>query len=254
MAIDSLPMLRRSSGRLCLAGLLLVVLGSWRRGRLDPPAAMMAELLQPPQQTATARSPFEFEYRGRACRVRPVASYELWGLVVTHNDIESVADIYHDRSSVDTKDVCVIWGDNLRREDYQRVKFWSGPYTCYFRIPDGARFALDGAGNNHLITDRPEIREAIAGVRIGDQIHLRGLLVDYQMDDWETFWRQTSQARNDSDCEVVFVESLEVLRRGTPGWYLTARLGWAAAILGAASWLVLFALEASRGTGSVGRL
>jgi hypothetical protein len=254
MANDSLPRLRRLAGRLCLAGLLLVALGSWRRGRLEPPAAILPALLRPPLQTATERGPFEFQYRGRACRVRPVASYELWGLVVTHNDIESVADIYHDRSSVDTKDLCVVWGDNLRREDYRRVKFWSGPFTCYFRIPDGARFALDGAANNHLIADRPEIRDAIAGVRVGDQVHLRGLLVDYQMDDWEGFWRRTSQARNDSDCEVLFVESLAVLRRGTPGWYLAHRLGWVVLIGGAVLWMGLFAAEAGRGTGSVGRI
>jgi len=186
--------------------------------------------------------------------VRPVASYELWGLVVSHNDIKSVADIYHDRSSVDTKDLCVVWGDNLRRDDYRRVKFWSGPFTCYFRIPDGTAFALDGAGNNHLITDRPEVRRAIAGVHIGDQVHLRGLLVDYQMDDWEDFWRRTSTVRNDSDCEVVFVQSLEVLRRGTPAWYAARRLGWILLLGGAVAWFVVYAIEAGRGTGSVGRI
>jgi hypothetical protein len=254
MTNDTLPLLRRLAARCCLAGALMLALASWRSGWLPAPARIAAGMLQAPAQTPTARAPFEFDYRGRACRVRPVASYELWGLVVSHNDIKSVADIYHDRSSVDTKDLCVVWGDNLRRDDYRRVKFWSGPFTCYFRIPNGVAFALDGAGNNHLITDRPEVRRAIAGVRIGDQVHLRGLLVDYQMDDWEDFWRRSSTARNDSDCEVVFVQSLEVLRRGTPGWYAARRLGWILLLGGAVAWLVVYAIEAGRGTGSVGRL
>ena len=254
MANDPLPALRRSAARLCLAGLALLALGWWRAGKLEGPQTIATQSLAAPRQTPTDRAPFEFPYRGRACRVRPVASYELWGLVVSHNDIESVADIYHDRSSVDTKDLCVVWGDNLRRDDYRGVKFWSGPFTCYFRIPDGARFALEGIGNNHLITDREEIRQRIATARVGDQIRLRGLLVDYQMDDWQDFWRQTSTVRNDSGCEVVFVESLEVVRRGTPGWYLLKRLGVWTAVLTAAAWLGLFAYEATRGTGSVGRL
>lgn len=254
MANDPLPALRRSAARLCLAALALLALGWWRAGKLGGPQTIVTQALAAPRQTPTDRAPFEFPYRGRACRVRPVATYELWGLVVSHNDIESVADIYHDRSSVDTKDLCVVWGDNLRRDDYRRVKFWSGPFTCYFRIPDGARLALDGVGNNHLITDRPRARSAIAAVHVGDQVHLQGLLVDYQMDDWEDFWRQTSTVRNDSGCEVVFVESLEVVRRGTPGWYLLKRLGVWTAVLSAAAWLALFAHEATRGTGSVGRL
>lgn len=254
MANDSLPFLRRLAARLCLVGIVFFGLGAWRAGRLEGRETLVPQSFSPPRQTATGRAPFEFAYRGRACRVRPVATYELWGLVVSHNDIESVADIYHDRSSVDTKDVCVVWGDNLRQDDYRRVKFWSGPFTCYFRIPDGARLALDGVGNNHLITDRPQVRSAIGRVRIGDQIHLQGLLVDYQMDDWEDFWRQTSTVRNDSGCEVVFVESLEVLRRGTPGWYAARGLGSWTAILAAVAWLALFAYEATRGTGSVGRL
>jgi len=254
MTNDSLFSLRRLAVLGCLAGAALVAAARWGAGRLPAPGEIASELLQAPAQGPSGREAFAFAYRGRACRVRPVASYELWGLVVSHNDVKSVADIYHDRSSVDTKDVCVVWGDNLRRDDYRRVKFWSGPFTCYFRIPDGASFALDGAGNNHLLTDRPQVRRVISGVHVGDQVHLKGLLVDYQMDDWEGFWRRTSTARNDSDCEVVFVESLEVLRRGTPGWYAARRLGWLLLFGGAAFWLGFFAIEAGRGTGSVGRL
>lgn len=254
MSIQTLSRWRRLAGRLWLCALALWGLASWRQARLAPPAEMLPALKRGPAQAATARPPFDFPYRGRACRVRPVAEYELWGLVVSHNDIHSVADIYHDRSSVDTKDLCVVWGENLSRDDYRAVEFESGPFTCYFRFAEGVRFDMTGASNNHLITDRPEVRDAIAGVRVGDQIHLRGLLVDYQMDDWEGFWRQSSTVREDSGCEVVFVESLEILRRGTPAWYAAATAAGIGIIGGALAWLVLFALEAARGTGSVGQL
>lgn len=254
MSIENLSRLRRLVVRIWLCSLALLGLASWRQGRLAPPAEMLPELARPPEQAATSRPPFDFAYRGRACRVRPVAAYEIWGLVVSHNDIHSVADIYHDRSSVDTKDLCVVWGENLSRDDYRAVEFESGPFTCYFRFADGVRFDMTEASNNHLITDRQEVRDAIARVRVGDQVHLRGLLVDYQMDDWEGFWRQSSTVREDSGCEVVYVEGLEILRRGTPAWYAASTAAWIGIIGGAAAWLVLFALEAARGTGSVGRL
>jgi hypothetical protein len=254
MRADSLHTLRRFIGRAWLGCLVLLLFASWRKGQLAPPEEMLPALRRAPAQEATARAPFEFPYRGRACRVRPVAEYELWGLVVSHNDIHSVADIYHDRSSVDTKDLCVVWGSNLSRSDYREVKFESGPFTCYFEFDQGVHFEISEASNNHLITDREEVRRSIARIKVGDQIHLRGELVDYQMDDWQDFWRQTSTIRQDSGCEVIYVETIEVLRRGTPVWYALATLASSGLLAGAAGWIVLFALEANRGTGSVGRI
>ncbi len=209
-----------------LAALLVTAVAWWRKGSLDDPAEIVPDLLQQPVQVRTDAPEFSFPYKGRVCLVRPVTTYELWGLVVSHNNIESIADLYHDSTSVDTKDLCVIWGRNLESDDYQRVSFSSGSFTCYYRYPAGVRFSGRAGSNNHLITDLDRVREQIAEVRVGDQIHLQGMLVNYQMDDWRGFWRQSSLVRTDDGCEVVYVEKLEVLRRGTPGWYMAFRAGW----------------------------
>lgn len=190
------------------------------RGQIDP------ALLQDPVQVAVSRPDFAFEYKGQRCLVRPVTTYELWGLVVSHNDIESIADLYHDSTSVDTKDLCVIWGRNLETDDYHRVDFRSGSFTCYYRYPSGVRFSKRAGSNNHLITDNPAVREAIEQVRVGDQVRLSGMLVNYQMSDWRDFWRSSSLVRHDNGCEVIFVEQLEILEKGTPLWYALFRLGW----------------------------
>jgi hypothetical protein len=251
---DTLPRLRRVISRAFLGALVLVALAGWRKGRLDEPRAMLPELRREPVQAASDREPFTFQYRGKACRVRPVATYEIWGLVVSHNDIESVADIYHDRSSVDTKDVCTVWGGNLEHDGYRQASFESGPFTCYVSVPPGVGFDLHQVGNNHLITDDPAVRAAIGRLHVGDQVHIRGLLVDYQMDDWEDFWRKTSTQRDDFDCEVVFVQQLEVLRPGTPGWYRVWRLAlWLLALLPVA-WVTVFIIEGRRNPVSLGRL
>lgn len=245
------PWLRRTF----LVGLALLALAGWRKGTLPAPQAILPELWQVPVQEATAREPFDFRYKGHACRVRPVASYELWGLVVSHNDIHSVADTYHDATSVDTRDLCVVWGGTLRHSDYRLAKYRSGPFTCYVSwrepLPE---LAMENIGNNHLITDSAAVRDAIARVRVGDQVHVKGLLVDYQMDDWEGFWRRTSTVRTDSGCEVVYVEDLEILRRGTPFWYALWRLGWILVVAAPLAWLVLFVRQAGRNPVRLGEL
>lgn len=249
---------RRWAGRSLWLALVLALVGYWGKGRLPEPDAIEPQLLAEPRQEETLREPFHFVYKAKECRVRPVASYELAGLVVSHNDIESIADIYHDSTSVDTKDLCVVWGDNLTRDDYRRVTYRSGSFTCWFRYPEGVRFLHRGLSNNHLISDRPAIREAIARVRVGDQVHLEGLLVDYQMDDWREFWRRSSTTRDDAGggaCEVVFVEELTILRRATPFAYAA----WSAGLFLLAAvpvlWLGLFWLEVYReGTAEIGKL
>jgi hypothetical protein len=214
---------RRRLGYFALALLALLCLAWMRKGRLPVPAEVLPDLLLPPVQETTERAPFEFEYRGHRVRVRPVAEYELRGVVVSSNDITSIADIYHDKTSVDTKDLCVVWGSNLESGQLARVEFESGPWTCYYRYPDGVRFRGSEISNNHLVTDRDDLRAALDDIRVGDQIRVRGALVDYQLDDWDDFWRRTSRVRTDAGngaCEVFFFDEIEVLERATPFWYL----------------------------------
>ena len=48
------------------------------------------------------------------------------------------------------------------------------------------------------------------------------MLVNYQAASSLDFWRNSSTSRTDTGgtaCEVVFVESIEVLKSGTPFWY-----------------------------------
>jgi hypothetical protein len=246
--------LRRRILPLFLAAAALFAFARWRERRLPPPQDLLAEVRPAPTQGPTDRRPFEFSYKGKRCFVRPVASYEIQGLVVSHNDIHSVADIYHDSTSVDTRDLCIAWGRNLDDRTYLETEFWSGPWTCYARWP--ARVVFDGAAlsNNHLITDRPELRKRLEHVHVGDQVRLTGLLVDYRMEDWGDFWRRTSTVRNDSDCEVIFFDDLEVLRANVPLWHAVARTAKALLIALPVAWLMLAALEARRGPTSLGKL
>lgn len=206
---------RRLLMRVLLGCVLATLWARCERTDLASPDELLPPLLQAPRQGPTDRAPFAFDYRGSHYEVRPVHSYELWGLVVTRNDITSIGDLYHDADSVDTVDVCVVWGSNLERGAYEDVRFSSGSYTCYWRYWGNVDFRENEIANNHLITASDAVRDAIGDVRVGDQIHIKGMLVDYRAERWGKHWRRSSTVRHDTGggaCEVLYVESFETLR------------------------------------------
>jgi hypothetical protein len=224
---------------------LLWGLSLWQRGYRISPQKIHKELYQDPRQSPIKRQKFHLTYRGTKYIVQPVARYELWGLVVTTNKIGSMWDAYHTKDSVDTRDLCVIWGDNLRDDDFHRVSFKSGSWTCYFRYPGGVRFRHNQLSNNHLITDRQEIRDRIASVRQGDQIQLQGWLANYAPAQATNRWRRSSTTRNDTGngaCEVIFVRQFNILARGTPLWYALSTFALVGFVLVLLAKIVLFVL------------
>lgn len=205
----------------------------WQTRQLPGRATLLPQLSAPPRQQPTSAPEFTFTHRGTDYVVQPVASYELHGLVVTHNDTTGFGDLTHDEDSVDTKDLCVIWGANLADDDYLRVTYESSPTWCWYSYRgDDIRFDTTAIANNHLVTDRDHLRAALAGVHVGDQVRVKGLLVNYRDRRYPGAWRSTSTRRDDSGggaCEVVFFEELEVLRpHATPAWRLRGMVPWLA--------------------------
>lgn len=217
---------------LLLVAVLAIYVGHQRRGSLPNASKMVSEVRSQPTQTSTTREPFTFTYRGNSFDVTPKADYELSGVVVTHNNISGIGDIYHTSDSVDMKDLCVVWGSNVQNDNYRNISYTSAPWTCVIDTPDSAvwdRFFMDELSNNHLLAGDETVQERIRSVRIGDQISLRGMLVNYSPAGHPDIVRKTSLVRDDignGACEVVFVEDFKILKRATPGWYLIYQIGW----------------------------
>ena len=100
---------------------------------------------------------------------------------------------------------------------------WSGALSPPFKA--------DKASNNHLISADRAIARQIGAIRVGDQIRLTGLLVDYTVtkDGQPIFTRGTSLTRGDTGngaCEILYVTGLSVVARGdhpAHGWRGLAR-------------------------------
>lgn len=212
--------LQKNLTRLILLALIGALVGFLKKDQLPNHQQVDKSLLQPPVQRSVNQPNFQIEYKGSRYTVRPRASYDIRALVVSQNNPTGIADSYHDSRSLDTKDFCVIWGHNVRSSEYKTVKFWSGSWTCYCEWENGTRFWMDEFSNNHLITNNEDIRDKIASVGIGDQVHIKGMLVDYT-EVGSNSWRNSSLTRTDTGntaCEVVFVEDLKILSASNRPW------------------------------------
>lgn len=200
-------------------------------------SALDASLAASPVQAPTHERPFEHDFRGGRYLVTPRAEYSLRGLIVTHNNVTAIDDIYHSSRSVDVRDICVVWGDTALSGAFRDVTYWSEPWTCNYqfreRIPD--EFSEDELSNNHLLPADEKIARAISNTHIGDQVELDGMLVDYFPVGASEAVRHSSLVRTDRGngaCEVVYVEQFRVIKRSHESLWLAnllcRRLGWAA--------------------------
>jgi hypothetical protein len=219
-------------GRLFYA--IYIVLAAWVQTRsLPEPQEIDAALLDEPiQAPGTDRENFEFAYRGKDYVVRPKADYELWGLVVSKNNIGAWYNYYHDENSVNLKDVCVVWGENIRNGAYRddKISFKSGEWTCYYQWSGqlSSVFYPDKMSNNHLLSDSVAVQDAIRGINVGDQIHLKGALVDYAEKGTEWF-RTSSLTRKDSGngaCEVFLIDRIDILKQNKLYWNYLYNWKW----------------------------
>lgn len=210
--------------RLFLASLLTFIASLYFTKKLPDTSEINRYVKTNPKQTATYEEEFQFDYEGETYFVDPVADYELYGLVVSHNNIGSFTDAYHNSKSVDIKDICVVWGTNVMSDIYQRANFSSGAWTCYVNLDnaqDSYDFEPTQLSNNHLLSSKKSIQEKMRSLHIGDQVHLRGYLVNYANSKTPQHKRKSSLVRNDTGngaCEVFFLETLRIIKEGNPIW------------------------------------
>ncbi len=218
------------------------------QGRFPDYTEMDPSLMKEPLQTTIEKEDFTLIYRGKNYVIHPVAEYDISGFVVSHNNIHAFWDVYHTDDSVDLKDICLIWGNpNLSSNDFHKVKFWNVSWTCNWEHERFLTFDSHALSNNHLLASDPQIQNKIRSIRKGDEVHIRGMLVNYHPEDLPEWSRKTSTVRTDSGncaCEVVFVEELEFLDRGTPLAYQMHSMGFYGMILFLLLRILSFFLEA----------
>jgi len=175
--------------------------------------------------------------------VRPVADYEIWGLVVSAHDSDTWWDWIHKawHDELNVVDLCVVFAENVARGGYVGLDYSSGQFVCYVQTGSSERwqrFSMRALSNNHLLADRPSVVGKLRAVQVGDQVHIRGVLAEYAHNHGFAFRRGTSLTRDDTGngaCETIYVQDIEVLRAGGGPWRW---LRWVAIGLIAAGFVV----------------
>lgn len=236
--------------RIAMIASLLAAAGCWWMSDELPDAQKLSEdLFTEPKQVRVSRPPIDTSVNGVGYRIQPRYSYDMRALVVSVHDSDTWWDYAHKawNDHVNVVDLCVVWGENAASGVYHYLGFSNDQWTCHVQ-PSSAEAARvtdwDGIANNHLVTDDAAVAKRLRDVRIGDQIRVQGYLVDYTtyVQGRELGRRVSSEVRTDRGngaCEVLYVESFDVIGSTGRGWRLGLKIALACLLLSVIAWAFL---------------
>jgi len=232
-----------------IASLLLAGVAWWMKDALPPPAKLAARLDAEPRQVRVNRPAISTTVDGVEYRIQPRFAYDISGLVVSLHHSDSWWDYAHKAwdDHINLMDLCVVWGNSARTGAYREISFSNNQWECRWSTSSQQAweaFNQAEVSNNHMLTDDPAIAKALRKVRVGDQVRVQGLLVDYTTlkNGIPAGTRVSSTVRTDTGngaCEVLYVESLELLGSAGRAWRLALNAALGALVLSLAAWLVL---------------
>lgn len=208
------------------------IISYFQKDKLPTPEQVDSRLYQEPQQTDTAVTPFAKKVGDIEYTIKPLYDYELHGLVVSFHNAESWWDYYHKewKDFINVKDLCVVWGDNIKSGVYQDMNFESGSWTCYTEFKSGTnyvtwdKFKSNQLSNNHLLAGEGDMNRKIMKAQTGDQVYFKGYLAEYSHG--TSFERGSSTSRTDRGngaCETTYVTDFEIIKKGEEVWWYVWR-------------------------------
>ena len=211
---------------LIITSFLVLLVSFWNRNELPGNIEVVTSLAAEPHQSTTRQQAFDVIYEDVEYRVAPEYDYDLTGMIVSYRHHDNNSRMHRlANDHLNMLDVCVVWGDNASKAELHKIDFWNGIFTCNFETRDQAAwesFNVNQISNNHLLSDREHIRDAVRDIRIGDQIRVQGYLASYSSPGVAV--RGTSTTRTDTGdgaCETIYVERFEILRAATSYWRLS---------------------------------
>jgi len=218
-------LLQQASKWIAIASLLILLTTLFYKDRLPAPLHYQNDDLGDPVQHPTQRAPFWIEAGGQRYRVTPKFDYTLKGVIVSYHNADGLTDIWHHdkwKDFINLRDLCVIWGNNVRSGVYQLMEFKNDSWTCWVYWPSrgiGSRFTMTQLSNNHLLVDDESMRRRLMSAELGDEIRIRGQLATYE-NPANGFNRGTSTRRDDTGngaCETIYVSDFEIVNKANTG-------------------------------------
>lgn len=202
-----------------------IAYGLHKKDAYPSPGFYDARVQQEPRQRPTREAVFTTRVGEQSYEIKPLFDYELHGMVVSYHHSDELSDIYHHGDWADflnTKDICVIWGNNVSSGIYRDMRFENTTWTCWAAWRDdetGKRFRLDQLANNHLLNDKPDLTRKIREAEPGDQITIKGFLASYK-NLANGYSRASSTSRTDTGngaCETLYVQEFSIVNKANRG-------------------------------------
>ncbi|MGE5298154.1 MAG: hypothetical protein ACM3KM_03250 [Acidobacteriaceae bacterium] len=182
-------------------------------------------VLSDPQQVELADlSPIQFSKDGWNYSLTPVYQYSISGLIVSRMDYRWFSLNRTDETF--PVDLCMTWGENAATKAFAKTSFRQDNRWCYWTMPGNLKVNQDEVSNNHLIVNNPSLEKRILSLKTGDQVKIKGKLVNVKAATDEpgrhessAIAMNSSTVREDSGagaCEIIYVEDVEVLKLGHP--------------------------------------
>lgn len=212
---------------------LLLMIGYFQQDKFVDDLQIGKQLLHEPIQKQTRQQSFSVSQKGVDYKIEPLFDYEISGLVVSYRHHGDGLYSIHNRlwnDHINVSDLCVVWADNATKLDLNQFTFWNESFTCNIKTENmGAweKFKMNQLSNNHVVTADDVIRDKIAQARIGDQIHIKGMLSNYSTSKGGT--RGTSTTRDDRGngaCETIFVKEFEIIKSMDNIWRPIMTFAW----------------------------
>jgi len=209
-----------------LTGIVLLLVALFQKDRLPDADDILPEVYQMPRQTQTSALAFKTEVGKKVYTITPLYDYELYGLVVSYYDSTGWWDITHKflwKDFINIKDICILFGFNVRTDAYKDMRFKSGTWTCYVKLPTEraqVQFHDICLSNNHLLSDSKTLAKEIMRAKRGDQVYLKGYLSAYSHSGG-SFFRGSSTTRTDKGdgaCETIYLTDFRIIKKSNVIW------------------------------------
>lgn len=216
---------------------------------LPDPRKLQLDELEEPVQKRVRQPPIDTHVNGVDYRIEPRYAYEINAVVVSLHHSDTWWDYAHKAwgDHVNIMDLCLAWGDSVRSGAYRDVSFSNNQWECNWSYSSERamkHFSNAQTANNHIVTDDPALAKALRNIKIGDQVRLRGYLVDYTTfkDGRPVGKRVSSESRTDSGngaCEVLYIDGFDNVTSPNRGWRTAMWAGLIAFLLGLVLWMFL---------------
>jgi hypothetical protein len=200
-----------SSSKIILV-IVLATLGLWQAGNnwrlrpIHPPDGLLAPA-EPRQSNPGSTAAISHGH----WILTPRAQYEITARILGREDysFDVLADLV-------PEDLALGWGamsDNRILRDFQitqSARFYG--WRPLGDLPIPRQEIISHSANTHVIPSDPDVRSQLESLRVGQIVHMTGLLVDGVRGDG--VYIHTSLTRDDSGagaCEVMLVQRVEIL-------------------------------------------